>query len=88
MSRIPHFVPADTRPEAAWVQFDIYQRMSPEKRLEQAFQMSDFVRQTVREGVRARHPEYTEEQIRLAACRLTIGEELFRRAFPGVNVSV
>ena len=88
MSRIPDFVPADTRPEAAWVQFDIYQRMPPEKRLELAFQMSDFVREIVREGLRDRHPEYTDEQVRLAACRLTLGQELFGRALPEGSVKV
>jgi hypothetical protein len=88
MSRIPNFVPADTRPEAAWVQFRIYQRMAPEKRLELAFQMSDFLRRTIREGVRHRHPDFADEQVKLAVCRLTLGEEVFAQAFPGVTVKV
>jgi hypothetical protein len=38
-------------------------------------------------GVRARHPEYTEREVELAVIRLILGEELFRKAFPGKDVT-
>jgi hypothetical protein len=81
-------IPADTTPEAARVQFEIYRRMSPDRRLELAFEMSQFLRDVVVAGVRSRHPEFSEEQVRLAVIRLTIGEELFRQAYPGVDAPV
>jgi hypothetical protein len=81
-------IPADTTPEAARIQREIYRRMSPSRRLELALQMSDFVRGVVAAGVRSRHPDYTDDQVRLAVIRLTLGKELFDKAYPGVHVKV
>jgi hypothetical protein len=36
----------------------------------------------LREGVRRRHPEYDERQIRLAVIRLALPEDLFLEAYP------
>jgi hypothetical protein len=82
------FLPSDTSLEAIRVQHAIYRRMPPEKRLRLAFQMSDSARAIAAAGVRARHPEYTERQVRLAVIRLRLGEELFRRVYPGEDVGV
>ena len=80
------WIPADTTIEAALVQFEIYRRMTPERRFELACQMSNNLRRLANEAVRHRHPEYTEEQIRLASNRLWLGDELFRQVFPGVRI--
>jgi hypothetical protein len=80
-------IPADTTPEAWRVQVEIYRRMSPSKRLELALRMSDAMREVVASGVRARHPEYSEQQIKYAVNRLLLGDELFRKAFPGVEIA-
>jgi hypothetical protein len=84
----PIGIPADTTLEAARVQYDIYRRMAPSKRLELAAQMSTALRELVAAGVRHRHPEYDERQVKLAVIRLTLGEELFRKVYPGVDVQV
>ena len=81
-------VPADTIPEAARVQWDIFRRMSPSKRLELALRMSDSLRNVVASGVRDRHAGWSEEQVRLAVIRLTLGDELFRQVYPGAEVEV
>jgi hypothetical protein len=81
-------VPADTTPEAAAVQIEIYRRMDPSKRLELAFQMTDALRQLVASGVQDRHPVYTPDQVRLAVARLTLGDEMFRQVYPGVEIAV
>src|SRR5262249_41651596 len=81
-------VPADTTLEAARVQFEVFRRMSPSKRLELAFQMSDSLRQLVADGVRSRHPDYSEHQVRPAVIRLTLGEKLFQQVYPGQDVKV
>jgi len=78
--------PADTTPEAARIQVEIFHRMPPGRRLELACRMSNALREVVAAGVRSRHPEYNEEQVRLAVLRLTVGEELFRKARPGVQI--
>jgi hypothetical protein len=81
-------IPADTTPEAWAVQIDIYRRMPPSRRLELALQLSDSLRSVVASGVRRRHPEYSEEQVRLAVTRLWLGEDLFRQVHPGVQIAV
>ena len=75
--------PADTLPEAAQVQFEIFRRMSPNKRLQLALRMGDSLRQVVAAGVRHRQPEISEDQVRRIVIHLTLGEELFRQANPG-----
>ena len=37
-------------------------------------------------GVRQRHPDYDENMVRLAAIRIAIGEDLFRQAYPDVEI--
>jgi len=78
--------PADTTREAAWAQVLVYRRMSPEQRLSLACQMNDSLRARLADGVRHRHPELSEEDVKLAVIRLYLGDELFGHAFPGVNV--
>jgi len=79
--------PPDTTPEAWAVQMEIYRRMTPQRRSELAAELSDNMRRVAAEGVRKRHPEYSEEEIRLAVIRLSIGEELFREAYPDCKVA-
>jgi hypothetical protein len=79
-------IPAHTTPEAARVQDEIFRRMPPSRRLELALEMSDELRDVSAAGVRDRHPEYMEAQVRLAVIRLSLGEELFRQVYPGVDV--
>src|SRR5262249_14627772 len=80
-------LPADTSSEAIRIQHAVYRRMSPETRLRLACQMSDSIRALAADGVRARHPDYTERQLQLAVIRMTLGDELFRRVYPGQDVA-
>ena len=79
-------LPADTTIEAARVQAAVWQRMGMEKRLAMLSEMIENGRQMTEWGVRQRHPEYTDAQIRLAGIRLRLGEELYHKAYPGQNV--
>jgi len=80
------FVPDDTTPEAGKIYFSILQKIGPSKRAEMALELSDGLRMTLEAGVRQRHPEYDDNMVKLAAIRLSIGEELFSRAYPGVDI--
>jgi hypothetical protein len=80
------WIAADTSEEAARVQLAVFRRMRPEERLELAFQMTNELRGRLAEGVRQRHPEYSEDQVRLAVIRLTLGDDLFRTVYPDVEV--
>jgi hypothetical protein len=81
-------VPADTSLDAARVQYEIFRRMPASRRLELAMDMSAALREVTAAGVRQRHPDYDERQVRLAVVRLTIGDILFQKAFPGAVVDV
>ena len=79
-------IPADTTPEAAWVQMQVYRRMSMKDRLKQGFGMFSFARRVCAAGVRKQHPEFTEEQVKYEVIRRTLGPELFAKAYPGVHL--
>jgi hypothetical protein len=80
-------VPADTTPEAAWVQIEVFRRMAPGKRLRMALHLSDSLRAIVAAGVKSRHPEFNAEQIKLEVIRLTLGDDLFRKVYPEKRVT-
>jgi hypothetical protein len=73
-------IPADTTPEAARVQREIFRKMPAVARLQLALQMSDTLRGIVADGIRSRHPTFSDEQIRLEVIRTYLGEEAFRMA--------
>lgn len=62
----------DTSPEARAKQDEILRAMSGEQRMVLAYEMSMFVRELMKEGIRRDHPDWTEAQI---------ARELLRRAF-------
>ena len=76
-------LPRDTDPRAWAVQLECFRRMTPERRIEIAIDLSVQLRATLREGIRSRHPQYTEEDLDLAVQRLLLGEELFAKAWRG-----
>ena len=78
--------PRDTSLEASRVQYAAWKRMGEGRRSQAAMEMSDAVREIAAAGVRERHPEYSDDQVRLAVILLCLGEDLFRHAYPGVEV--
>lgn len=78
----PH-VALDTSADADAVQLDIYRHLGGPGRAAIAFRLNASVRALTAAGIRRRHPTYDETQVRLAATRLSIGDDLMRRAFPG-----
>jgi len=75
--------PRDTSEEAARVQLEIYRRMAPEERLRLGLELTRMSRDLVAQGIRARHPDYSDEDVRWAFIRLWLGPALFARAYPG-----
>ena len=82
-----NLIPYDTTPEAARVQAEIYKNMTGEQRLEIAFKLSNNLRQIVRDGIRHRHPDYTDSQITQAYLTLIMDDKEFvKEAFGGREV--
>jgi len=74
--------PLDTAPDAHARQRDIYMALGGAARLTIAFELTDMVRRTTMAGIRARHPEYSADQVQWAWARLTLGDDLCRAVWP------
>lgn len=75
--------PEDTTPEAHEAQVEAYRRMGGPGRSQVMFRLNEMARQVAMAGIRARHQEYTPEQVRFALHRLLLGDELTRAVWPG-----
>lgn len=64
----------DTSERAHERQLAALRAMTPEDRLRLADEMSSEVRTLARAGIRARHPEYTPEQVDAAEARSPLGD--------------
>lgn len=78
----PCGVPLDTSSAAHARQRDAYIRMGGKERVAIMFRLNETVRAITAAGIRARHPEYTDEQVRLAYRRLVLGDELVQAVWP------
>jgi hypothetical protein len=76
-------IPADTSPEAYRVQIEFLRRMGGPARSAVAFRLTDMARRNALAGIRERHPEYDEAQVRSELCRLRLGDALWRLLWPG-----
>ena len=77
----------DTGAAAAAEQSDAFRRLGPAGRLRAALEMSEETRRVLESGVKARHPGYSDDEVRLAAIRLSLGEDaLFRAVYPSARV--
>ncbi|MBW2065317.1 MAG: hypothetical protein JRJ03_10350 [Deltaproteobacteria bacterium] len=72
----------DTTVEAERKQIEIFRKMGPEKRLVNSISLAQTSRRLLAAGVRMRHPEYSDDQVRLATIRLILGDDLFAAAYP------
>lgn len=67
---------SDTSDEALAVQVACLRRMSPQERLRRACAWSGQVRRMAFDAIRRRHPEYSDDEVRLRFIELTYGKEL------------
>lgn len=72
---------SDTAPEIAALQLAIYARMSPERKLAVVEDANRTARLLTLSGLRKRHPEADEDEIRLRLFHLVLGEELATKAY-------
>jgi hypothetical protein len=76
-------IPRDTSREAFWMQCAALRELGTAGRLRLAFDLTEQVWKTAAAGIRRRHPEYSDEEVRIAAIRMRLGNELFKLGFPG-----
>lgn len=61
---------SDTSAVAKAVQLDILRAMSAEQLMRLAFDMSDFMRELAKEGIRREHPDWPEARVARELLRL------------------
>lgn len=75
-------MPADTSLDAQTRQDAIFRAMTPEQRVTMVADMSETAFRVAEDGIRMRHPSYTDGEVRLTGIRLRLGDALFEAAFP------
>jgi hypothetical protein len=75
-------LPADTTPEAAEVQREVFRRMTFAQRFDLLVSFAETGRELARAGIRLRHPSYTADEVEAAMLRMLLGDELYRRVWP------
>jgi len=73
--------PRDTSPEAWEIFLELQRRMSPGEKIARAFEWSEVVRNFAEAGLRQQYPAADDREILLRYARMTLGEELFRKAY-------
>jgi hypothetical protein len=74
--------PFDTSPEAHAFQVRGYRRMDAGQKAELVAELSEAVRDVAREGIRQRHPGYSDDDVKRALVVLLYGRETERRLWP------
>jgi hypothetical protein len=76
----------DTSLAAHDLQMRLYRAMTASARGELALRMSDDVRRIAAEGIRQRHPEYSEHEVRRALLALLYGADSAAKVWPRLPV--
>ena len=76
----------DTTDEAAQVQRAVWRAMPRERKFRLTLDASSAMAEVACVGIRNRHPQYDERQVKMAWLRLTMGRAAFERCFPNVEV--
>ena len=64
------------------MQVEALREMGPTARLRAALELTEMSRRLLADGIRGRHPEYSDDEVRLATIRAWVGPELYRDAYP------
>jgi hypothetical protein len=73
---------SDTVADAQRFRDEFFRSISGQERVAMAVEMTIAVNNICRQGIAARHPEYSTEQVQRAFVRLILGDELFVAACP------
>ena len=67
--------PLDTSPAAHALQREAFRRMTPQQLVAAAIDMSEHVRALAESGIRSRHADYSDDEVRLALIEILLGRE-------------
>lgn len=72
----------DTLPEMEKIQIELLRKIPPGRKGKIILEFIELQRKLLIEGIKARHPEYSEKEILYAFKRLILGDELYEKVFP------
>jgi hypothetical protein len=73
----------DTTDDALREHIKGLRRLGISGRAAMTFELSDNLRQIVKDGVRHRHPDWDEDRVKREVLRIVLGDHLFHEAFGG-----
>lgn len=75
-------IPEDTTREAFLKQMELFKNMPSDKRFGLTSRLIVYSHKFTKAGIRARHPEYSDEEVKLALIKMTLPDELFIKVYP------
>ena len=73
--------PLDTSKEAQKIQREALRKLTPNQRIKMVFELTDELYSIIVAGIRARHPEFTEEDVIRERNRILWGDELYKAVY-------
>jgi len=74
-------IPRDTTRDAFIRQTEILRGLGISGRAAMTFELSDGLRQIVKDGVRLRHPDWDEAHVKQEVLRIVLGDHLYNEVF-------
>ncbi len=81
MDAQPKWDQSDTSPEARRVLYDLYRRMPPARKFQLICDTYDLGKQLALAGLRMRHPNAAEDELRRLWSQEHLGRELFEKVY-------
>jgi hypothetical protein len=72
---------SDTTPKAREVQYDLYRRMSPARKIEMVFDACRTGRLLSMAGIRMQNPSASEDEVWHIWAKRHLGEELYKKVY-------
>ena len=80
------FIPRDTSVKASKILFASIKKRSASEKLLLTTQLSDSLMAISKQGIRNRHPEYTEQQVTQAYLKIILSRFLYKKIFQGTVI--
>jgi hypothetical protein len=82
------FIPRDTPLKVAKMLFSLIKKRNASEKLWYTTQLSDGLMALSKQGIRNRHPEYTEKQVTQAYLKIILNRFLYNKIFPGSDIEL
>jgi hypothetical protein len=61
--------------------------MGDQGRVRMTFELCRQMREIAAAGVRSRHPGYSDDEVKWAVIRLTLGDQILGKVYPGIDIA-